>query len=62
MPNRCDSSLAHCCLYIVSALSGASIARCSMAVIPIVVMMVAVLMLITYVPELVLVVPHHFGY
>src|SRR5450432_1190083 len=50
------------CLYIVSALSGASIARCSIAVIPVVAMMIAVLMLITYVPDLVLVVPRHFGF
>jgi len=50
------------CLYIVSALSGASIARCSIAVIPVVGMMIAVLMLITFVPDLVLVVPRHFGF
>ena len=50
------------CLYIVSALSGASIARCSIAVIPVLVIMIAVLMLITYVPGLVLVVPRHYGF
>jgi C4-dicarboxylate transporter DctM subunit len=50
------------CLYIVSAISGESIARCSIAVIPVVGVMIAALMLITFVPELVLVVPKYFGY
>jgi C4-dicarboxylate transporter, DctM subunit len=50
------------CLYIVSAISGESIARCSIAVIPVVGVMIAALMLITFVPELVLFVPRYFGY
>jgi TRAP-type C4-dicarboxylate transport system permease large subunit len=50
------------CLYIVSALSGVSIARCSVAIVPVVGVMVAALMLITYVPWLVLAVPRYFGF
>jgi len=50
------------CLYIVSAISGESIGKCSIAVIPVVGVMIAALMLITFVPELVLVVPRYFGY
>jgi C4-dicarboxylate transporter, DctM subunit len=50
------------CLYIVSAISGESIAKCSVAVIPVVGVMIAVLMLITHAPELVLFVPRYFGY
>jgi len=50
------------CLYIVSAISGDSIAKCSIAVVPVVGVMIAALMLITFVPELVLFVPHYFGY
>ena len=50
------------CLYIVSAISGDLIARCSVAVIPVVGVMIGALMLITFVPELVLVVPRYFGY
>ena len=50
------------CLYIVSAISEESIARCSIAVIPVVGVMIAALMLITFVPEIVLVVPRYFGY
>jgi len=50
------------CLYIVSAISGESIAKCSIAVIPVVGVMIASLMLITFVPELVLIVPRYFGY
>jgi Tripartite ATP-independent periplasmic transporter, DctM component len=50
------------CLYIVSAISGESIGKCSIAVIPVVGVMVAALLLITFVPELVLFVPRYFGY
>ena len=50
------------CLYIVAAISGESIARCSVAVIPVVGVMIAALMLITHVPELVLFVPRYFGF
>jgi C4-dicarboxylate transporter DctM subunit len=50
------------CLYIVSAISGESIGKCSIAVIPVVGVMIAALMLITFVPELVLFVPRYFGY
>ncbi len=50
------------CLYIVSAISGESIGRCSVAVLPVVGVMVAALMLITFVPELVLFMPRYFGY
>ena len=50
------------CLYIVSAISGESIARCSVAVVPVVGVMIGALLLITFVPELVLVVPRYFGY
>jgi len=50
------------CLYIVSAISGESIAKCSIAVIPVLAVMIAALMLITFVPELVLFVPRYFGY
>src|SRR5471030_2531841 len=50
------------CLYIVSAISGESIAKCSIAVIPVVGVMIAALMLITFVPELVLFVPRYFGF
>jgi len=50
------------CLYIVSAISGESIGKCSIAVIPVVGVMVAALLLITFVPELVLFLPRHFGY
>ena len=50
------------CLYIVSAISGDSIGKCSVAVIPVVCVMIAALLLITFVPELVLFVPHYFGY
>jgi C4-dicarboxylate transporter DctM subunit len=50
------------CLYIVSAISGESIGKCSIAVIPVVGVMIAALMLITFVPELVLIVPRYFGY
>jgi C4-dicarboxylate transporter DctM subunit len=50
------------CLYIVSAISGESIGKCSISVIPVVGVMIAALMLITFVPELVLIVPKYFGY
>lgn len=50
------------CLYIVSAISGESLGRCSVAILPVVVVMLAALMLITYVPDLVLFVPKYFGY
>jgi C4-dicarboxylate transporter DctM subunit len=50
------------CLYIVAAISGESIARCSIAVIPVAGVMIAALMLITNVPELVLALPRYFGY
>jgi C4-dicarboxylate transporter DctM subunit len=50
------------CLYIVSAISGESIGKCSIAVIPVVGVMIAALLLITFVPELVLFVPRYFGY
>ena len=50
------------CLYIVSAISGDSIGKCSVAVIPVVCVMIAALLLITFVPGLVLFVPHYFGY
>ena len=41
---------------------GESIAKCSIAVIPVLAVMIAALMLITFVPELVLFVPRYFGY
>jgi C4-dicarboxylate transporter DctM subunit len=50
------------CLYIVSVISGESIGKCSIAVIPVVGVMIAALMLITFVPQLVLFVPQYFGY
>jgi C4-dicarboxylate transporter, DctM subunit len=50
------------CLYIVSAISEESIERCSIAVIPVVGVMIAALMLITFAPEIILVVPRYFGY
>ena len=50
------------CLYIVSAISGESIVRCSYAVIPVIGVMILALMLITYIPGLVLFVPRYFGY
>ncbi len=50
------------CLYIVSAISGESLVRCSVAILPVVGAMVLALMLITYIPELVLFVPRYFGY
>jgi len=50
------------CLYIVSVISSESIGKCSIAVIPVVGVMIAALMLITFVPELVLIVPRYFGY
>ena len=50
------------CLYIVSAISGESIAKCGIAVIPVVAVMVTALLLITHFPWLVLVIPQHFGH
>ncbi len=50
------------CLYIVSAISNESIIRCSIAVIPVIAVMFAALMVITYIPETVLFVPRYFGY
>ena len=50
------------CLHIVAAISGESIAKCSIAVIPVTGVMIAALMLITNVPELVLALPRYFGY
>ena len=50
------------CLYIVSAIGGESIVRCSVAVVPVVGVMVMALMLITYVPDLVLFLPRYLGY
>lgn len=50
------------CLYIVSAISNESIIRCSVAVIPVIAVMFAALMVITYIPETVLFVPRYFGY
>ena len=50
------------CLYIVSAISGESIAKCGIAVIPVAAVMVAALLLITHFPWLVLVIPRHFGH
>ncbi len=50
------------CLYIVSAISGESIVRCSFAVIPVIGVMILSLLLITYIPDLVLIVPNYFGY
>lgn len=50
------------CLYIVSSISGVSIAKCSRAIIPVIGVLVAALMLITYVPELILFLPRYLGY
>jgi TRAP-type C4-dicarboxylate transport system permease large subunit len=50
------------CLYIVSAISGESIARCGIAVIPVVAVMLAALLVITQCPSLVLFIPRHFGH
>ncbi|MEM1044528.1 MAG: TRAP transporter large permease [Pseudomonadota bacterium] len=50
------------CLYIVSAISQESIIRCSVAALPVIAVMFAALMVITYVPETVLFIPRYFGY
>jgi C4-dicarboxylate transporter DctM subunit len=50
------------CLYIVSAISGESIARCGIAVIPVVAVMVVALLVITQFPSLVMFIPRHFGH
>ncbi|MEM7776345.1 MAG: TRAP transporter large permease [Pseudomonadota bacterium] len=50
------------CLYIVSAISNESIIRCSVAVVPVIAVMLGALMVITYIPETVLFVPRLFGY
>jgi C4-dicarboxylate transporter DctM subunit len=50
------------CLYIVSAISGDSIGKCSIAVIPVVGVMIVALLLITFIPSLVTILPAYFGY
>ncbi|MBI1734479.1 MAG: TRAP transporter large permease [Candidatus Rokubacteria bacterium] len=50
------------CLYAVNAISGVSIGRISAASLPVVGVMIAVLLFITYVPGAVLLVPRLFGY
>jgi C4-dicarboxylate transporter DctM subunit len=50
------------CLYIVSTISGESIAKCGIAVIPVAAVMIAALMLITHFPWFVMVIPNHFGH
>ena len=50
------------CLYIVSTISGESIAKCGIAVIPVAAVMILALLLITHFPALVMFIPHHLGH
>jgi C4-dicarboxylate transporter, DctM subunit len=50
------------CIYIVSTISGESIAKCGIAVIPVAAVMIAALLLITHFPWLVMAVPRYFAH
>jgi TRAP-type C4-dicarboxylate transport system permease large subunit len=48
-------------LFIVSGISGTPLGKVIKEILPMIVVMIGVLMLITYVPEVVLFIPHLFG-
>lgn len=50
------------CLYIVSAISGESLVKCSIAVLPVIGVMITALLAITYLPGLVMFLPNTLGY